>query len=140
MQVKLTRIDDAFQMVALNENNHTLITDGSKSIGGKEVAFRPMQMLLAAVAGCSTIDIIALLKKTRQNLQHIEVTIDGDREQGVSPSLFTKINVHYDLYGDIKESKAQMAVDKSMNELCSVKLMLRKETEVTGSFTIHPAR
>jgi len=84
MQVKLTRIDDAFQMVALNENNHTLITDGSKSIGGKEVAFRPMQMLLAAVAGCSTIDIIALLKKTRQNLQHIEVTIDGDKWLSIS--------------------------------------------------------
>lgn len=139
MEIKLNRLDDNYLMEAVNENGNTLRTDGSPAIGGSNQAMRPMQLLLAAVGSCSSIDIISLLRKQRQDLQDIKITVNGDREEGKVPSLFTKIRVHYDLYGDIDEKKAKRAVDLSMEKYCSVSLMLNKQAEFAWSYAVHPS-
>ena len=139
MQIKLKRIDDAYNMLATNEDGNTVKTDGSEAIGGKNSAMRPMQMLLSAVGGCSSIDVISLLKKLRQPLEDIQMTVTGNREEGKVPSLFTDIHIHYDLYGNIEPDKAEKAIALSVEKYCSVSLMLRKETKVTWGYKIHPA-
>ncbi len=136
MEIKLKRIDDAYKMIALNENGRQIEMDGSEAIGGQNSAMRPMQVLLSAVGGCSSIDVISLLKKFRQPLKDIQVTLTGDREPGKVPSLFTDINIHYDLYGDIDPAKAEKAITLSVEKYCSVSLMLRKETNITWSYKI----
>lgn len=60
MKVTLKRLDDAFHMQATNESGNTLETDGNPEIGGGNKAFRPMQMMLAGIGGCSSIDVIYL--------------------------------------------------------------------------------
>jgi len=109
MKIELTRLDDAYHMQAINEEGQTTETDGSPAIGGHNKAMRPMQMLLSSMGACSSIDIIHLLNKQRQKLDDIKISLNGDREEGKVPSLFTAIQVHYRLYGDLDEKKMHEA-------------------------------
>ena len=67
MKINIKRIDEDFGMEAINEDGNTLLMDGAADIGGHGGGMRPMQLLLAAVGGCSVIDVILILKKQKQN-------------------------------------------------------------------------
>lgn len=136
MEINLKRIDENYLMEATNESGNTIRTDGSPAIGGSNQAMRPMQLLLAAIGSCSSIDIISLLRKQRQELEDIQITVKADREEGKVPSLFKKIYVHYVLVGDIDEKKAKRAVDISMEKYCSVALILRESAEIVWSYEL----
>lgn len=137
MQVELARIDDAYHLQATNETDNTVETDGSPKIGGGNQAFRPMQMVLAAVGGCSSIDVISILKKQRQSLDDIKISVSGERIEGAVPALFTDIHVHYKLYGDLDQKKAEKAIQLSMDKYCSVSKMLEKVANITWSYEIN---
>lgn len=137
MEIFLKRLDDAYLMEATNENGNTLRLDGSKAIGGSESAFRPMQLLLAALGGCSSIDIISILKKQRQELKDIQVKVNGEREKGVEPSLFREIHVLYELEGKIDADKAIKAATLSMEKYCSVAKTLEPTAQITWSLSIN---
>ncbi|MFK7935697.1 MAG: OsmC family protein [Saprospiraceae bacterium] len=137
MQVELKRIDDAFHLEATNETGNTTHTDGSPKIGGGNNAFRPMQMVLAAVGGCSSIDVISILKKQRQPLDDIKISVTGERDPDAVPSIFTDIHVHYKLYGELNKSKAERAIRLSMDKYCSVSKMLEKVADITWSYEIN---
>jgi len=136
MEVNLKRIDENYLMEATNESGNTLQTDGSPAIGGGNQAFRPMQMLLAAIGGCSSIDIISLLRKQRQELEDIQIKVTGDRREGEVPSLFKSIHIHYVLIGDVNEKKAERAVNLSMEKYCSVSMIIKESAEITWSYEV----
>ena len=136
MQIKVNRIDRDFQMEATNENGNTVILDASPQVGGHNSGMRPMQLLLAGIGGCSAIDIISILRKQRQPLSDIKITVDGEREVGKTPSLFAKINLHYELFGNLDEQKVKRAIELSVEQYCSVGKMLEKTAEVTYSYAI----
>ena len=138
MTVHLARQDDAFHMQATNALGQTASLDGAPDIGGHDRGLRPMQMVLASLGACSSIDVILILKKQRQQLTDLKMRVDAEREEGKVPSLFTKIHVHYDCYGpDLKENRVARAVKLSMEEYCSVAKMLEKQCPITYSFAIH---
>lgn len=137
MKINLRRIDDAFHMEASNENGNLAYTDGSPSIGGGNKAMSPMQHLLVGIGGCSAIDIIHLLKKMRQPLDDIKVAVNGERQADKVPSLFEKITVHFDLYGDIEAKKAERAVNLSVEKYCSVSMILQESAEIEFTYTVH---
>lgn len=124
MTINLHRLDDAFHLQATNEDGLTVETDGSEAIGGHNAGMRPMQLLLSAVGSCSSIDIIMLLKKQRQDLKDIRIAVTGTRRDE-EPRLFTAIHVAYTLVGDIDDKKAERACRLSMEKMCSVSLMLK---------------
>ena len=97
---------------------------------------RPMEMVLSALGSCSGIDVIHLLRKQRQPIEDIQMTITAEREKDKTPSLFTDIHVHYRLYGQLDEKKVERAVSLSMEKLCSVKLMLDKAVKITWSWEV----
>ncbi len=136
MKIQLQRLNQAFHMRATNEDGRTVDMDASPAIGGENLGFRPMQMLLAGLGGCSTIDIINILRKQRQPLDDIQVTVDGEREPNVEPSLFREIHVHFTMKGHLDEDKVQKAVDLSMEKYCSVAKTLEKTANITYSFSI----
>ncbi len=123
-------------MQASNDTGNTIEMDGSPAIGGSNQGFRPMQLLLAALGGCSTIDIVNILRKQKQPLEDIQVSIDGEREPNVEPSLFQDIHVHYSFKGDLSEDKVRKAIDLSLDKYCSVAKTLEKSAKITYSFTI----
>lgn len=139
MTVHLHRLDDAFHFQATSAEGHTVVTDGSEAIGGANAGMRPMQLVLAAVGSCSSIDIILLLKKQRQDLKDLRIAVTGTRRE-TEPRLFTAIEVAYTLVGDIDEKKAERACRLSMEKLCSVSLMLKAGgVKINWSYEVVPA-
>ena len=130
MKVHINRLNDHLLMEALNENGHKVLLDG------EEAAFRPMQLVLAAVGSCSTIDVVLILKKQREPLADIQVVVEGARHEDKIPKTFKTINLHYILKGNVNPEKAKRAIELSMNKYCSVSAMLRTTVEITYSFEI----
>ncbi len=136
MKIEIKRINNATHLEATNEQGNKMQMDGSPAIGGQELGFRPMQLLLAAIGGCSTMDVVSILNKQKQELRHIEISVDGEREQGVEPSLFRDIHVHFKLYGNVDPEKAKRAVDLSMTKYCSVSKTLEPTAKITYDFEV----
>ena len=136
MKITLKRLDDAYHLEAINEDGCTVETDGAPKIGGSNKGMRPMQLLLVSAASCSSIDIISILKKQKQDLKDINVEVTAEREQDKVPSLFTDIQLHYILTGDLDEAKVKRAIDLSVTKYCSVVKILEKTAKVSSSYKI----
>lgn len=134
--IELSRVDEDFAMEAVNETGNKIMFDGSPEIGGHHRGMRPMQVLLAAMGSCSAIDIVSILRKQRQALKDIKITVTGERERDVTPALYTQIHAHYKLFGNITPDNAQKAVSLSVEKYCSVAMTLAKTAKITFSFEI----
>ena len=125
-KIILEQNDGGYGFEVKDENGHILKTDTSAETGGTNFGYRPMQLLLAALGSCSAIDTISILKKQKQSVDHLTITVEGERESGVIPSLWKSIAVTFKLTGDIDPDKAQKACDLSMQKYCSVAETLRR--------------
>ena len=134
MKITVNRLEAPFYLEAHNDEGNTLTMDAGAAIGGTGRGFRPMQTLLAGLGGCSAIDVVVILQKSRQPLDDIQVEIEGHRQEGVEPSLFETIHVRYKLKGGFTDEAAQRAVDWSMQKYCSVAKTLEKTAEITWSW------
>lgn len=136
VKIEIHRVDQDFRMEAVNDKGNSIIMDAGASDGGHDSGLRPMQLLLAAMGGCSAIDLICILRKQREPLTDLKITVTGEREQGVVPSLYTEVHVHFRLFGNINQDKAERAVELSVEKYCSVAKTLEKTAVVTHSFEI----
>jgi putative redox protein len=136
IKIEISRLGDGFHMEALNEQGNTIHMDASPDIGGSNLGMRPMQLLLAAFGGCSAIDLINILRKQRQNLVDLKITVTGEREKDVIPSLYTDVHAHFRLTGELDKEKVEKAVTLSVEKYCSVAKTLEKSAKVTYSFEI----
>lgn len=136
VKIELSRVSDDFHLEAVNENGNTLHIDASPDIGGTMKGMRPMQLLLAAMGGCSSIDIINILKKQKQKLEDIKITVTGEREKDAVPALYTEVHAHFKLYGNLDQDKVKKAVSLSVEKYCSVAKTLEATAKVTYSFEI----
>lgn len=139
MKIEINRLNDAFHFAAANENGNTVHIDASPDIGGTNQGMRPMQMLLSAMGGCSAIDIINILKKQKQDLKDLKITVTGERQQNVVPSLFKTVHAHYKFFGNLDKDKVEKAINLSVNKYCSVSKTLEQSATITYSFEILPA-
>ena len=130
MQIKLVQ-DGPVKFVATNNSGASIVIDGPADMGGQNAGLRPMETLLAALAGCSALDVIHIMKKQRQNLERLEIEVNGDRADAI-PAVFTKIHVRFKGYGEIDMAKLQSAVSLSMEKYCSVTRMLQPTVDITA--------
>ena len=138
-KIELSRVSGDFGFEAKDENGHVVKMDSSPQSGGLDYGVRPMQILLMGLAGCSAIDVIAILKKQRQEVKDYKMVVNGDREAGVEPSLWKTVDIEFHLYGDIDPDKAAKAVDLSLGKYCSVSATLEKAVAtITSQVFIHP--
>lgn len=126
MKIHLKRTDKAFQMEAVAENGSKVVFDAGPKIGGGGNGVSPMQSLVMALGGCSAIDIILILQKQKQEIEDLQISIDGDREEGKEPSLWKNVHAKFIFKGKIDAEKAKRAVDLSMQKYCSVSATLVK--------------
>lgn len=136
IQIELNRVDGDFHMVGTNEDGNEVHIDAAPAIGGTGKGMRPMQLLLTSLAGCSSIDVINILRKQRQNVTGVKVTISGDREEQATPAVFKEIHIHFILSGEVTLEKAEKAVELSIDKYCSVAAMLDKQTMISYSCAI----
>ena len=102
---------------------------------GSKTAVSPMEHVLMAAAACSSIDVELFLRKMRAPADRVEVEVEAERADAV-PAVFTKMHLHYRIFGDIKDSKAAKAVAMSMDQYCSVSIMLKSAVEITHSYEV----
>ena len=140
MRVTLERVNDAVQFRATNEQGVSFDIDGSPEIGGTDAGFRPMQLVLAAVASCSAMDVVTILKKQRQRVDDVRIEATGERAEGVYPAPFTEIRLDYTVIGEVDPGKAEKAVELGVEKYCSVAEMLRPGVKVSHSCTVLPRR
>ncbi len=139
-KIELARVSGDFGFEATDEQGHTIKMDSSPESGGMNYGVRPMQTLLMGLAGCSAIDVIAILKKQRQEIKDYKMVVSGEREKGKEPSLWTEINVEFHLYGDIDEDKAKKAAELSIGKYCSVAATLTGAgADIKYQVFVHPA-
>jgi len=137
MKINIKRTNDAFAMEASNETGNTLLMDGSEEIGGHNKGMRPTQLLLAAVGGCSAIDVIVILKKQKQIIESFEVEVDGEKEKVQEYSLFRDICLHFKIKGQVDYDKAEKAIQLSLDKYCSVSKTLEPTARITYKLTIN---
>jgi len=96
----------------------------------------PMQLLLLSAAGCTSYDVVMILKKMRQPIEGLEVEVSGERSEE-HPRVYTEVHLHYKIYGDLEDGKVKRAIELSQEKYCSVAAQLRKGgTEITYSYEI----
>ena len=116
----------------------SLPIDTSVEQGGENGGFRPMELLLVGLGGCTAMDVISILEKKRQKVTRFEVNVDGVRAND-HPRVYTDITLEYVLAGENLDPAAiQRAVELSETKYCSANAMLSKTAKITTKITILP--
>ncbi len=128
---------DNMMMVGESASGHAVVMDGPEQVGGKNLGIRPMEMLLLGMGGCTTIDVLSMLKKMREDVRNCRAEISAERADD-HPKVFTKIHIHFVVKGNnLDEKKVDKAVGLSAEKYCSASIMLGKTATVTHDFEIY---
>lgn len=137
MKITLKRLNDDYHMEASNETGNSIQMDGSPKIGGQNLGARPMEVVLMSLAGCSSIDVLSILKKMKQDVTDYNVEVTAERREEV-PSIFTKIHIKFLVKGnDLDEDKVNRAAQLSAEKYCSVSKILEPTADVSWSVELN---
>ena len=127
---------DHMSFVGESDSGHSVVMDSGPDSGGRDLGVRPMEMLLLGLGGCTSIDVVSILHKSRQQISDCEVRIEAERAAEV-PRVFTSIHVHFIVSGrGLDPVKVARAVELTSTKYCSASLMLEKAAEITHDFEI----
>ena len=119
-----------------SESGHSVVMDGAPESGGKNDGMRPMEMLLLGIGGCSSYDVVTILKKSRQDIKDCRAQITAERAENI-PKVFTKIHLHFILEGKaLDPSVVERTINLSATKYCSASIMLEKSVVITHDFEI----
>lgn len=136
MECKVRWSGEGVSFIAETESNHALVMDGAQEAGGRNLAPRPMELLLAGTGGCTAFDVVLILKKGRHAVTGCEVSLLAERAD-VEPRVFTRIHFHFRVTGrQLKPEAVARAIELSKDKYCSASIMLGKTAEITHDFEI----
>ena len=117
-------------------SNHVVAMDGAPEAGGRNLAPRPMEMLLAGTGGCTAFDVVTILKKGRHAVTSCEVSLQAERAE-TEPKIFTRIHFHFKVGGKgLKPAVVARAIELSKSKYCSASIMLGKTAVITHDFEL----
>ena len=127
---KVSWVDGAL-FVAEAGSGHTFTMDGSAEVGGRNLGARPMEVMLIGMGGCTAIDVVSMLKKQRQDIVGVEVSLVGERA-GDHPMVYTEVKLVYTVRGrKLNRALVERAVSLSDEKYCSANAMFKKSAKVT---------
>jgi putative redox protein len=130
---------EGMSFLAETGSNHLVSMDGAPDGGGRNLAPRPMEMVLLGTGGCSAYDVVVILKKSGQEVTGCEVKLSAERA-AADPKVFTKIHMHWTVRGrGLKRNLVEHAVRLSHEKYCSATAMLSKTADVSRDFEINEA-
>jgi putative redox protein len=130
---------EGMSFIAETGSNHLVAMDGAPDGGGRNLAPRPMEMVLAGSGGCSAYDVVVILKKSGQDVRGCEVKLSAERA-ATDPKVFTRVHMHFRVRGrGLKRNLVEQAIRLSHEKYCSATAMLVKTAEVTRDFEIMEA-
>ena len=119
-----------------SESGHEVVLDGPEELGGKGLGMRPMEMMLIGMGGCTSFDVVTILKRSRQQITGCIAEIEAIRADEI-PKVFTSIHIHFLIKGiDLQEKAVERAIELSANKYCSASIMLGKSVKITHDFEI----
>ena len=122
--------------VAETGSGHLITMDGAADGGGRNLAPRPMETLLAGAGACTAYDVVLILKRGRHAVSGCEVKVQADRAE-TDPKVFTRINLHFTLRGrNLADAVVARAIALSHEKYCSATIMLAKTAEITTSYEV----
>lgn len=135
MKARIKWIEGA-AFVGETESGHAVVMDGPPEGGGRNLGPRPMEMLLLGTGACTSYDVVAILKKQRQEVLDCVAEINAERAS-TDPKVFTKIHIHFIVKGRaLKREAVERAINLSAEKYCSASIMLGKVAEVTHDYEI----
>ena len=137
MNINLVRKSGKFNFEAENESGFTVELDAKAAIGGEGKGFRPMELLLVGLGGCSGIDMVNVLTKQKEPLDDIKIAINATRKDEEMPPIFDEINIHFDLHGDLSTAKVERALALTFEKYCSVSNILGRSAKIKFTYEIN---
>ncbi|MFO8098543.1 MAG: OsmC family protein [Salinibacter sp.] len=131
MTLSLDRINDAIHFRGTNGDYDVTIASS-----GDQEGISPMEMTALSVVGCSSIDILLILEKQKQEVDDFHAEVDAERADE-PPRVFTDLHLHYTFDGDVNPDKVRRAIDLSLDTYCSVSNMVDQTATITYSFTVN---
>lgn len=136
MDCKVRWSGDGMSFLAETGSNHLLTMDGAPEGGGRNLAPRPMEVLLAGAGGCTAYDVVVILKKNGQDVTGCEVRLHAERA-AADPKVFTRIHYQFAIRGrNLKRNLVEQAVRLSHEKYCSATAMLARTADITKDFEI----
>lgn len=121
-------------------SGHTVVMDGAPDAGGRNLAPRPMEMMLVGAGGCSAFDVVMILKRGRHAISGCEVVLKAERAE-TDPKVFTKLHLHYVVTGqNLKRDVVERAVTLSKEKYCSATAMLGATAEISWDLELCEAK
>ena len=136
MEINLIRKSGKFNFEAQNETGFTVELDANPAIGGEGKGFRPMEMLLVGLGGCSGIDMVNILTKQKEDLTDIKINIKASRVNA-EPAIFEEINIQFNLTGNLSVQKVERALQMTFDKYCSVSNILGRSATINFSYSIN---
>lgn len=137
MEINLIRKSGKFNFEAINSGGFTVELDANPTIGGTGKGFRPMEMLLIGLGGCSGIDMVNILSKQKEPVNDIKINIQATRKEGEVPAIFEVIDIRFDLYGELSVQKVERALQMTFDKYCSVSNILERSATINFTYTIN---
>ena len=136
MECKVRWTGEGMSFVAETGSNHLVTMDGAPDGGGRNLAPRPMEIVLAGTGGCTAYDVVVILRKSGQDVRGCEVELKAERASA-DPKVFTRIHMHFVVTGHaLKRNLVEHAIRLSHEKYCSASIMLGKTAEITKDFEI----
>ena len=122
--------------VAETGSGHLVTMDGAPEGGGRNLAPRPMEVVLAGTGGCTAYDVVVILRKSGQDIRGCDLTLTSERAEK-DPKVFTKVHFHFTVRGrNLKTNLVERAIKLSHEKYCSASIMMEKTAVLTHSFEI----
>ena len=138
MKARIKWVQDA-TFLGESGSGHALVMDGPPEHGGRNLGIRPMEMLLLGMGGCTALDVIHILKKSRQDVVDCHVELEAERADE-EPKVFTRIHLHFIVTGrELSDKRVARAVQLSAEKYCSASIMLGKTADITHDYEIREA-
>ena len=137
MEINLIRKSGKFNFEAENAGGFKVELDAKAEIGGEGKGFRPMEMLLIGLGGCSGIDMVNVLTKQKEPLEDIKIQIKATRKDEETPAIFDVIDINFDLHGDLSQQKVERALALTFDKYCSVSNILGRSAQINFTYTIN---
>ena len=123
MKARIKWVEDVC-FVGESGSGHAIVMDGAPEGGGRNLAPRPMEMVLVGTGGCTAYDVVVILKKSGQDVTGCEVKLSSERAPN-DPKVFTRIHMHFVVKGrGLKEAQVKRAIELSAEKYCSASIML----------------
>lgn len=136
MECRVRWTGDGMTFLAETGSNHVVAMDGAPDGGGRDLAPRPMEMVLVGTGGCTAYDVVVILKKSGQDVRGCEVKVNAERAE-TDPKVFTRIHMKFTVRGRaLKRNLVEHAIRLSHEKYCSASIMLGKTAEITREFEI----